>query len=330
MSVPDLHFISARDLVPDAWAGFHAAGPVRVFNPGLLADGEGWILAYRVVGPDQVRRIGICRLDRAFRVKPGSTLAWSEAVRFPAAGGFSERATGWFADPRLYRMEGRMFLHWNSGWHEPENHQFLQEVDAVSLLPLGVARELRLRGPRRALEKNWSFFGDGPHYALYSLMPQRVLRFSLEGTGAIEFEDFAAMGWEDGGYRRRFGELRGGTPPQRVGADYFGIGHSVHGTPDHYRYVAAAYRFAAEPPFRFTGGPAGPLALAAPMGAERAHPPLNPAIAEVIYPCGAAFDGTRWIVSFGVNDERCALGILTHGQILAALTPVCPGPAAGR
>ena len=36
-------------LLPDAWRTAAAGGPVRTFNPGLLRDGSGWILAYRVV-----------------------------------------------------------------------------------------------------------------------------------------------------------------------------------------------------------------------------------------------------------------------------------------
>ena len=43
-----------------------------------------------------------------------------------------------FADPRLYRLAGRLFVYWNSGWHEPQNHQFLQELDPVSLRPVGI------------------------------------------------------------------------------------------------------------------------------------------------------------------------------------------------
>jgi predicted GH43/DUF377 family glycosyl hydrolase len=322
--------LDTADLVPPAWRAAFGSGPVRAFNPGLVADGLGWIFAYRMVGPDGLRRIGLCRLDAALRVRGGSLLPWSDGVRFAPASGLPDRATAWFADPRLYRLGGKLFVHWNSGWHEPENFQFLQEIDPGSLQPRGEARELRLRGARRPLEKNWSFFGDGPFYALYSLMPQRVLEFSLAGTGPIEFCEVASMAWEGGDYAGRFGELRGGTPPQRVGGDYFGLGHSVSGTPSHYRYVAAAYRFSATAPFALTGGPAGPLPVGLGLGPQRAYSPLNPAIAEVIYPCGAAYTDDRWVVSFGLNDERCALARFTHAEVLAALRPVCPSAAAGR
>jgi len=328
--MPETRFIPAAELLPAAWTSFLGAGPVRVFNPGLLDEDEGWILAYRVVGPDGQRRIGLCRLDAEFCVRAASPIPWSDEVRFSAGAAYPARATSWLADPRLYRLGGRLFLHWNSGWHEPENYQFLQELDSASLRPVGEARELRMRSPRRPLEKNWSFFGEGPFYALYSLTPQRLLRFSLEGRGPIEFHDFAVREWDHTAYTNAYGELRGGTPPQRVGPDYFGIGHSVFGTPENYRYVAAAYRFEATAPFRLTAGPAGPLALGPAVGGERSHPPLNPAIAEVIYPCGAVYGGGRWVISYGVNDERCALAILPHGEILAALRPVSPSAAAGR
>ena len=78
----ELVLFKSQELLPAAWRDFSTTGPVRVFNPALLADGDGWLFAYRVVGPDGLRRIALCRLDKQLRVVTGSQLALTDLVRF--------------------------------------------------------------------------------------------------------------------------------------------------------------------------------------------------------------------------------------------------------
>ena len=314
----------AGELLPDSWRHFATEGPVRVFNPGLVRDGDGWLYAYRVVGADTLRRIALCRLDRALRVVAGSHCALTDQIRFRAGSSYPEIVTRWFADPRLYRFGGRLFIYWNSGWHEPGNHQFIQELDPVTLAPLGHPRELLLATSRQKLEKNWTFFGeDDEHvHAIYSVLPHRVLQTSFRGEGDIMFTDEALTAWSLEDYPANHGGLRGGAPPQAMADGYWSFCHSVHDGPAGYRYAAAVYRFTAGHPFAPTHRPNAPLELGAGFGAQRGLPRLNPAVAEVIYPCGAALDGTRWLISFGVNDERCAISILEHADVARAVRPV--------
>lgn len=316
-----------EELLPEPWQKFAAAGPVRAFNPGLLSAGDGWLLAYRVVGPDGQRRIGLCRLDRELRVIAGSPRAFSDHVRFSVPHHYPEIATRWFADPRLYRLAGRTFMYWNSGWHEPRNHQFLQEIDAGTLAPLGPPRELVLRGERQRIEKNWTLFDDdaGKLRAVYTILPHRVLEFSLHGEGDIVCSEVAATEWKLDRYPPSHGGLRGGAPAVRGGDRYWSFCHSVHDGPNGYRYLPAVYRFAAAFPHAPVDQPVQPLGCGAEFGNERMHERLNPAVGEVIYPCGAARDGDRWLVSYGVNDERCAISVLTTTEVEATLQPVAAG-----
>jgi predicted GH43/DUF377 family glycosyl hydrolase len=297
---------------------------VRTFNAGLLRDGTGWLFAYRVVTPDGRRRIGICRLDAALEVVPGSPRAFSDHVRFRPDADYPEVATHWFADPRLYRFSGRLYIYWNSGWHEPRNHQFIQELDPVTLTPRPdtQARELLLRSERQKLEKNWTFFDagvGGSLRAVYSIVPHRVLAFSLEGTGDVGFEENASSDWSINGYPANHGGLRGGAPPCRFGDEYWSFCHSVHDGPDGYRYLPAVYAFGAETPYTPTARPIRPLILGNPFGGQRTHERLNPAVGEVVYPCGAAHDGARWLVSHGINDEYCAISLVDHAELEAAV-----------
>ncbi len=318
----DLVLFKSEELLPAAWRDFSAAGPVRIFNPALLADGAGWLFAYRVVGPDRLRRIGLCQLDAALRVVADSPLALTDLVRFSRDETYAEPATTWFADPRLYRLGGRLFIYWNSGWHEPRNYQFLQELDRANFHPIGAPREMVLRGARQKLEKNWTLFeADGLH-AVYSINPHRILNFSLDGSGAVEFVDETTHAWNTKSYANTFGELRGGAPPQLLEGEYWSFCHSVSGTDGNYRYVPVVYRFAASPPFAPTAGPTRPLAIGGePAAGERRFPKLNPAVGNVVYPCGAAFHRGQWLISLGLNDERCAIARLEPDEVKVTLQP---------
>jgi len=313
------------DLLPGAWREIAATGPVRAFNPGLLRDGDGWILACRIVLPDGLRRIAIGRLDRGLKMIAGSAAPLSDQVRFAAGGDYPAIVTHWFADPRLYRFGGRVFIYWNSGWHEPRNWQFLQELDPVTLQPIGSPRELVLRGERQKLEKNWTFFeepGTGRLLALYSILPHRVLEFSLADEGDIAFGEVARIDWSLEAYPLSHGGLRGGAPPVLADDRFWVFCHSVHDGADGYRYALAAYCFAPRAPFSPVAQPTRLLDLAHPPGGGRAFARLNPAVGEVAYPCGAARDGNRWLISHGINDERCAIAICPVAQVAATLMPV--------
>lgn len=321
-----VRFFRSEELLPEAWEALGAAGPVRTFNPGLLRDGEGWLFAYRVSTAEPWRRIGLCRLDREFNPVAGSHLPLTDGIRFGPAHGHGHPAivTRWFADPRLYRLRGRVFIYWNSGWHEPQNHQFIHELDPRTLQPVGGPRELVLRGARQKLEKNWTLFEapDGAVRAIYSAAPQRVLALSLEGEGAIELEPIAATEWALTSYPASHGGLRGGAPPQLAHGSFWSFCHSVHDAPEGYRYVAAAYPFAAALPFAPEAEPVQPLPLPNPWGATREYERLNPAVGEVIYPCGAAWSDECWAISYGINDERCAIATLSQAEVAETLRPL--------
>jgi hypothetical protein len=313
-----LRILPTGALIPEAWDGLRK-GPVRAFNPGLLKVGSGWLLAYRLVGADLVRRIGLCRLSESLQVVTGSALPFSDLVRIRPGRDYPEPVRHWFADPRLFRLGGRAFIYWNSGWHDPRNTQFIQEIECDELRPIGWPRELRLVGDRRKIEKNWMLFGEGPFHAVYSVCPHRILTFSLDGQEDIDCKEVAAMAWDDSAYGGRFGELRGGAPPQLVDGQFHVFCHSVCGDPGAYTYVPALYRFSSSFPFRPTEVPFRPLAFDNPFGSRTVHERLNPVVREVLYPAGAVFHSGRWIISLGINDEHCALTAVTPAEASATL-----------
>lgn len=323
-----------EDLVPAAWRAQTGADPVWCFNPAMLRLRSGWLFAYRVVLSDQQRRIAACLLDEHFEVIPGSPIPLSDHIRFPATAGYSSRATSWFADPRLYRINERLQLYFNSGWHEPINHQFLVELDLQTFLPLAPARELALDGPRQPLEKNWMLLDDAPDRAVYSPDPHvlmtlvdeddaRLLYRLQQGPGiAIS----AALGP---------GHLRGGTPPVRRGDRYYSFCHFIASSAEAVNYRACVYVFSANPPHAPLRLPGALLDL--PL-TSATLPRLNPAVTDVVYPCAAAWCNDAWHIAYGVNDERCAIASFSAASIdrctaeytfaMAVLTSAaCPVPA---
>ena len=309
--------LSNEYLLPPAWR-FMLGGPIWAFNPGILKNDDHWILAYRIVGVDQMRRIGMCRLDKHYRIIEGSQVAFSDLIVVSTA---DNRASfrRWFADPRLYRLAGRSFLYWNSGWHEPKNFQYLQEFDPDKFTPIGQVREMVLDGPRQPLEKNWSLFGNGPFYAVYSIVPHRILEFTIDGDSFIEFKDAVSVDWSAQQYCAEYGKLRGGAPPIRIGDIYYSFCHSLYSLDEGLCYTPTVYCFSSAYSFRPVRAPQGTLKLGNPFGSSTVQKRLNPVVAEVLYPCGAEYLDGHFIVSHGINDEHCAISILPEEDITSLL-----------
>ncbi len=261
------------------------------------------------------------RLDDHFNLIAGTLTGISDQINFAGHADLSVRAMEWFADPRLVEYDSKLFMYFNSGWHEPQNHQFLVELDPQRLVPLEPARELILKGERQKIEKNWMPFGDDLCKMVYSVTPHRILRLSLDHPLHIMCEEIACLDAGETDVQNRT-PLRGGSPPQRVGDSYYSFCHAIYTDPEGYRYAANVYRFSATYPYATTHQPRHILALPNPLGRTRIQPQLNTAISEVIYPSGAVFHEEAWFVSYGINDEVCAIATLSMATVEQAMCPI--------
>jgi predicted GH43/DUF377 family glycosyl hydrolase len=300
-----------QDLIPREWK--HVPAPVRVFNPTLIRNNSHWIMAYRLVGEDQKRRIALCSLNDNFEVVVNSTVAFSDYI--------SGVNRDWFADPRLYKLKDKFYIYWNTGWHEPRNYQYLQAIDPVTYLPMGSVFEMNVKVNQNPLEKNWMLFGDSLEYTVYSINPHRILSSNMSENGS-SMEDLCTTTWDNLDFEKKSGKLRGGAPPQLIAGEYFSICHTVTGTENNYIYSAACYSFSAVYPFKPTRKPSSSLLLPNPKRGSREYPKLNAAVGEVIYPCGAIYENGLWYISYGINDETCAIAILEHEVLLASTTKI--------
>lgn len=86
----------------------------------------------------------------------------------------------------------------------------------------------------------------------------------------------------------------------------------------------AFYCFSAAPPFRVSAATSLPFELSNLKGGAVKLPRLNAEVAEVVYPCGMVAAGSDLVISYGINDEGCAIAVVPAAKV-EALEPVNGG-----
>jgi len=318
-----------EELVPPKWRvegdGNREPAQFRVFNPTIIAVGAGYAMVYRVVDDSrEVRRLASCLLTKDFDVVPGSVTPLSELISFAGEERFGMRELTWHADPRFAGLGGRIYLTWNDGGNKPVNHQFIVRMDEQGLRPVEAARELTRDYGRTTTEKNWTLFeSEGRFYAIYSIAPHEVLELDFALSDRVVCREVTLADWHSA-YAEIYGVLRGGAAPVRDGEGFLTVAHSSYKSLEGRRYTACFYRFEATPPFRVTHVPLTPLELVNPRGTSFELPRLNPEVCEVIYPCGLVLENDRAVISYGINDEVCAVARMAVDAIRESMTEAGP------
>jgi hypothetical protein len=216
MTAPQSIEFDGNGLVPAAWQREQPDLAYFVFNPAICPCPGGWVMVYRVVAPRYAtNRIAACRLDASLKIVAGSVVPLSDTLIGVNQG---------IGDPRLVQHGERTYLLYCR--FDPVSHLFLAELDLDALSAKGDSRFLAL--PARQLhERNWMLFPhDGDLLAVYTISPHVVLRLDLAGRAEVSCERVFTTHWNAGAYARRYGELRGGTSPARVGDAYYAFFHS--------------------------------------------------------------------------------------------------------
>lgn len=314
-----------RDLVPQGWLARSQQqdfGDFRVFNPTITAIGDGYAMCYRVVQAGQdMRWLATCKLDRDFAIVPGSVTPLSEYLDFAKRDSLDQRALSWHADPRYFMLKGRLYLAWNDGGNKPVNHQFLIEMDQDGLRPIGKARVMSCT-PRRQIEKNWMLFElDGEVYGVYLIAPLSMLKFDLDQPDQLDGKEVSLTGWSPA-YSEFYGVLRGSAQPIRMGERFLTLAHSSFNTHVGRMYCAAFYSFSATLPFTVEAATVQPFELPNPKGSQFDFPQLNEEVFEVVYPCGMVANAGDLIISYGINDEYCAIAAVALADVEKLMEPV--------
>lgn len=217
--------------------------------------------------------------------------------------GRKQGTTDGFEDPRLFEHNGSLWLAYTRLCSDGV-FQAVASLDA-SLI---VREEWIFKGNSTRKEKNWQFFSSAQHLqAIYRILPHTV--------GRVYCDEFVLSPPERQGLKWHWGQPRGGTPPVRVGDEFFSFFHSSI----KYHYVAAPYAFSAAPPFAITRWPKTHLLIAQ----QDFMPPDSP---HVVFPSGALFCSGVWTISYGWHDRFCCLVEISHDEVLATLETINSEP----
>lgn len=167
-------------------------------------------------------------------------------------------------------------------------------------------------GQGSAHEKNWVWFmQDDRWHFVYSFQPHVVVAL-VDGLNMIEYRSSLKppVPW-------LYGEIRGGTPPVRVGDEYWSFFHSsLAWSGKKKRYYLGCYSFNSSPPFSVRRMTLNPILTGSDQDSRIHGGPL------VVFPCGALYENGEWLVSFGINDELCGWIKIPHQKLSDLVTPV--------
>jgi predicted GH43/DUF377 family glycosyl hydrolase len=282
---------------------------VDYFNCGLVRRPDGlWLIVRRSRNQS--------RLHFGFNDLVAFLL--DEQTRRPLRGQPIKMQKRWeqeqWEDARAVYHNGRTFISccdfiWQRGsWTGA--HQIMEEVsnDWQSIKrydPVYGHNEDNL-GKNKWHEKNWLWFiHEGEWHLIYKGNPHTVAKFNDDFELMDEWENpEVELGWE-------YGEIRGGTPPVRVGSEYWTFFHSsTPWRPPYRKYHMGVYAFRAEPPFKLTRVSMFPILTGSP------DDPSSPTKPVVVFACGAVLENKKWFVTFGVNDLKCGFIEIPHEQLL--------------
>lgn len=290
----------------------------RYFNPTIVTRPDGdWLIARHAVpakANSSLPRIGMNDLE-AFRVGKDMALSTRTKIQFPKR--FKDEH---FEDPRASVIGGKVTISCTNfqlvrGLPWRGSHQIFATTDERWRVVSRIDPVYGLNGAspyvQRGNEKNWLWFEhDKAHHMVYTTIPHQVAVFRGYGAERTYATSLASEPW-------KHGTLRGGTPPVRVGDEYWSFFHSsLPWQNKKRRYYMGAYAFAATAPFHITRMTPAPILT----GSQ--HDPWSPNLPLVIFPGGAIYRDGKWLVVFGVNDCRCGWMAIPHGDLTKLMSPV--------
>jgi predicted GH43/DUF377 family glycosyl hydrolase len=220
-------------------------------------------------------------------------------------------------DPRVIFRDGKFYVSYCSWSQRSIYHarQIFAEFDRdwkpINSLkvPYGLNDFKPATKMDKVAEKNWAWFWhDGSWHFVYSASPHVVVKAAKKRPEDFKTEN--KLNW-------KYGEIRGGTPPVRIGDEYFTFFHSsLPWRGRQKRYYMGAYAFEAKAPFRITKITPAALLRGSESDTRINRGPL------VVFPCGAVLENGTWTLTAGVNDEGTAWIRLPHDDLLQRMTPV--------
>lgn len=232
-------------------------------------------------------KLGICLLDNDLQpIRDTNKLLNLHTNLEPYAKGFH------CEDPRLFIYDNELYLSYTDGYQMAQakiNPDTLEAQNSFYIEKPSVSRT----------EKNWIFFeADGKLYCIYNTAPHII--FEMDGKNWTEVvRTNYVNSW-------RWGEIRGGTPPQRYGDYFLSFFHSAVDSRNKgmgsRQYFMGAYLFESQFPFKPVAMTKDPLIAGEDMSP---HIPRLSNRIYVVFPNGKYRTDDGWMISFGYNDYQC-------------------------
>lgn len=307
--------------IANGWEADYFDLPVDVglchMNSGFCTVDEdsvqGWLVTRKWVRRDKTERGWHSTLEARATRWTGETYALTEPIELKVSGDPFEECE----DPRVIFKDDKFYVSYCQ-WSQRSIYQARQvfsEFDKdwnltnTLKVPYGLNDYKSPTKYDKVAEKNWTWFWhDGAWHFVYQASPHVVVKAAKKR--AEDFKTENNLKWS-------YGEIRGGTPPVRIGDEYFTFFHSsLPWRNRQKRYYMGAYAFEAKAPFRITK--ITPLALL--VGSESDtrinRGPL------VVFPCGAVHKAGMWLVTYGVNDEATGWARIPHDDLIKRMVPV--------
>ena len=283
----------------------------RFFNASIIENaGKVWLVSRRAEEKDGSTH----GMNSIWTFQLNDQLQPVFGQQIPLAGPYKHQH---FEDPRITRWQGRMWLSFCTFVVNPDHTWHGAHQGAAMLMDDWQVSSMHdpLYGDNGGSvlqntgnEKNWLWFEhESDLMCVYMTHPHKVLKWTFGPTVSDSFNTEANHfdRWE-------YGHARGGTPPVRVGDEYWSFFHSsIDGaaTNGRRRYYMGAYAFEAKPPFAVTRVSKLPILIAS------EEDPFYKSLPAVVFPSGALLRDGEWTVSLGVNDCATAVIRIPHGDI---------------
>lgn len=212
-------------------------------------------------------------------------------------------------DPRLFIYKDDLYLSYTDGYQMAQ-----AKIDPESLQ---ATESFYLEKPMAGrTEKNWTFFQENEKlYSVYDINKHSI----FEMNGARHSRAFSSEFL----HQWKWGELRGGTTPIKIGDRYLSFFHSAldikYKESKGRQYFMGAYTFSKEAPF-------SPISVSKePLISGEVISDIIPRLSNkifVVFPSGVLRKEKSWIVSFGYNDYQCRYIEIQDSVLDSNLIPV--------
>lgn len=318
LSVSDTHKINHANLIqsyPDERG--RPIRPTNYFNCSFIEYKGKTYFAYRMEAKPFCERmkIGLCLMDENLHPIPATNVLldlYSELeIRYSRVK-VSKFPMGFHVeDPRLFIYKDELYLSYTDGYImgqakinpetlQAENSFYLDKPDPVN----------------RQTEKNWTFFDyEGKLMCVYDASKQEIFEMNGEKHTKLYETPFDTQ-W-------RWGQMRGGTSPIKVGDNYLSFFHSATDIrtikgPGR-QYFMGAYMFEGKPPFKPIAISKEPL-----LAGERIsdHIPRLSNKIFVVFPAGIIRKENSYLISYGYNDFECRYVEISDELLKENLVPI--------